>query len=515
MDHVSRVEYLEFDGDRFFTVILLPQKDGAFPTVAFRTPYARAALEMTDRAVEEECLRSYDTWLDRGYAVVFQHCRGQGKSTGAFVPYIHEREDGLALREWIRKQPFYNGEIFLCGASYGASLHYATAPFESDVKGAVLEVQDSERYRLWYRNGQMRKGHANWHFGLYKSKCGLNKSFSKESFSQLPLQGLSERVLHDRAEDFEQMLLAPDPADPFWNTRFGGADARNATDQTPVPLLLTTGYQDYYVGGLFRMWERMSEETRKNCALLVSPYDHGDRFDEQTGLAFPGGKRTERFGKTYRIDWFDHIRKGTALPYKKGEITYYRAFENVWRGDFYETPVRPLEIPLGRGAVTLRYDPLDPPAFPPEGTFSPPCRARADVASVDLPPAERDLFVKGRIEAELAVRCDCPDTTFLLRIFIKKPQGDYALRHDITSICRQAGDTAPGSEVLLRFCFDEIAFLLKKGERLRIDIAPTDHNVYIRHTNQKGPYALQSKTAVARSEIDLARSRLILPVEEA
>ena len=86
------------------------------------------------------------------------------------MPYINEREDGLAFREWIRKQPFYNGEMFLMGASYTSSLHYATAPFEKDIKGAAFSVQDSERYRLWYRNGQMRKGHANWHFGLYKEK---------------------------------------------------------------------------------------------------------------------------------------------------------------------------------------------------------------------------------------------------------------------------------------------------------------------------------------------------------
>ncbi len=76
--------------------------------------------------------------------MVFQHCRGQGKSSGEFIPYIHEREDGLALREKIREESFYNGEIYLIGESYTASLHYSTAPFEEDIKGAVFDVQDSE-----------------------------------------------------------------------------------------------------------------------------------------------------------------------------------------------------------------------------------------------------------------------------------------------------------------------------------------------------------------------------------
>ena len=195
MGRSSSVEYIEFDGAHFFTVVLLPQAKGAFPTVIFRTPYVQSTLEMSDEAVVQNCLESFQGWLDRGYAVVYQHCRGQGKSTGAFVPYIHEREDGLALREWIRKQSFYSGELYLFGKSYSASLHYATAPFEEDIKGAVFEVQDSERYHLWYRNGQMRKGHAKWHFGLYKNKCGLNKSFNMQSFSERPLKDLSERVL--------------------------------------------------------------------------------------------------------------------------------------------------------------------------------------------------------------------------------------------------------------------------------------------------------------------------------
>ena len=153
--------YLPFDGERFFTMVLLPEKAGRFPTVVCRSPYVKGTCEMDEDAVLQAYSESMSRWLDRGYAVVFQHCRGQGKSTGAFVPYVHEREDGLALRAWIREQSFYNGELLLHGASYTASLHYATAPFEADVKAAVFEVQDSERYRLWYRNGQMRRGHAN------------------------------------------------------------------------------------------------------------------------------------------------------------------------------------------------------------------------------------------------------------------------------------------------------------------------------------------------------------------
>ena len=156
MSGYAYYEYLNLDDDRLFTMVALPREGGRFPTVICRSPYVKNTVERGEDELVQEFLRSNAEFLSRGYAVVFQHCKGCGKSTGAFVPYVHEREDGLALREWVRRQPFYNGELYLVGGSYTASLHYATAPFEDDVKGAVFEVQDSERYSLWYRNGQMR-----------------------------------------------------------------------------------------------------------------------------------------------------------------------------------------------------------------------------------------------------------------------------------------------------------------------------------------------------------------------
>ena len=513
MDFYANAEYIEFDNVQFFTIVLLPQKSGSFPTVVFRTPYVQADVEKSEEAIVEGSLRSFSRWLERGYAVVFQHCRGQGKSTGEFVPYIFEREDGLNLRRWIREQSFYNGEIYLCGGSYSSSLNYSTAPFESDIKGAVLEIQDYERYRLWYRNGQMRKGHANWHFGLYKAKSKFNKSFSMKSFAQLPLQNLSERVLNDRAEDFEQMLLSPFPTDPFWNTRFGGVEARGATDNANIPILLSTGYNDFYVGGVFKMWNNMSPETKKNCALLVSPYNHGDSYNALNGIKFPNGKRSEQFGDSYQIDWIDNIRKGTPLPYKKGKITYYRAFENTWSGDFYSAATSPLTLTLGSGIVSFTYDPLSPPAFNEEGTFIGDFNGRTDVITLTTKPLDRDVFVKGNMKATLSVSSSCPDTSFYMCISIKKPQGDYVLRHDITSLGYSLKDYTENTQVSLDFTFDEHAFLLKKGESLRIDISSTDDNTYVSHTNRKGPYALQKGTSLARNSVDLRKSFITLPIE--
>ncbi len=507
-------KYLPLNGEELFTVVLLPAKEGKFPVVVCRSPYVKNTVNTTEEAIVQSYYSSMKLWVERGYAVLYQHCRGQGKSTGAFVPYIHEREDGLAFRAWIRSQPFYNGEMFLLGSSYTASLHYATAPFEKDIKGAVFEVQDSERYRLWYRNGQMRKGHANWHFGLYKDKCGLNKRFSMASFSELPLRSLSERALGESAEDFEKMLTASSVSHGFWNTRFGGSDTKDAVSDADIPILLTTGYNDFYVGGVFKMWEAMSDATRKKSALLVSPYNHGDGYNKEHGISFPDGQRRQAFGEDYQIAWFDSIRMGGPIPFEKGVITYYRVFEDGWGSDFYKTPTRPLALSLGKEVLSFAYDPTVPPAFREEGLVAESFEGREDVASVYTVPFEKDCFVKGKMKVRLTVESNRPDTSFYLRISIKKEKQTYVLRHDITSLCYQLGDYNEGRVVSLDFCFDEYAFLIKKGERLRIDISSTDNNTYVCHTNQKGEYYLQTKAEKALNKVYLDKSCLIIPVEE-
>ena len=126
--------YILSESVRLFTVVLRPDSDGKFPTVVVRTPYVDSYENMPEDKIAAAYLAENADWLRRGYAMVIQHCRGRGKSTGDCVPYIHEREDGLTLLDWIRCQPFYNGEIFLKGESYLTSVHYAIAPFPADVR---------------------------------------------------------------------------------------------------------------------------------------------------------------------------------------------------------------------------------------------------------------------------------------------------------------------------------------------------------------------------------------------
>ena len=513
--------YIPSESVRLFTVVLRPDSSGQFPTVVVRTPYVDSYESMPEDQIAAAYLAENIDWLRRGYAMVIQHCRGRGKSTGDCVPYIHEREDGLALLDWIRRRPFYNGEIFLKGESYLTSVHYAVAPFPADIRGAVFGVQDCERYNICYRNGCFKIGlHGDWYVGMYKPKTIRHKNYVPGAFQTLPLRDFTQTVFGEPADDFDRMLAAPRRDDPFWQTRAGGSDARDAVRDASFPILLTTGFYDIYTGGIFDMWRAMTAETRARCALVVSPYDHPDQVDGAHSVAFPSGQRKAQFGAQYEIDWFDGIRGKRSMPFPQGLVTYYRLFENCWASDAFAPEPQSVTVPLGSESVTYTYNPYAPPEFPGGlscnfggAVFQNPPGSRPDIVTVYTAPFESDVFVKGEASAELCVSSDCSDTGFFVRLSLETPQGDFGLRDDITSLCYQLGDYTPGTMVPLRFRFDPHAFRIAKGQRLRIDIASADAAHYVRHTNCKGLFSAQTTARIAHNTVDLAQSSLTLPIE--
>ena len=125
------------DGTLLYTYGALPPAGETRGIVFSRNPYVEEKpVDMPTYALSQ-CKT-----LARGYAYVEQHVRGTGMSEGSWVPYENEREDGLAMLEWLRRLPHYGGEIFLSGRSYLSSVHFSylsTNP--PDVKGAALFIQ--------------------------------------------------------------------------------------------------------------------------------------------------------------------------------------------------------------------------------------------------------------------------------------------------------------------------------------------------------------------------------------
>ena len=508
------------DGTRLYTYGTLPPEGEKRGIVLVRTPYvAEKPANMPAYAYEHRVA------LARGYAYVHQHVRGTGMSEGDWIPYEDERADGLATLEWLRRLPHYNGEIFLNGGSYRSSVHWSylgTNP--PDVKGAVLNVQDVNRYNIIYRNGFFKIGlHGGWFVSGYKKK---NKSLPRDksvTLSDFPLAAFSRRYWGEDVPAFDNVIRHPRPDDPFWRSHEpgSGVDYLNALNDSTMPILLRTSHYDIFTDGVCEMWRSMTPERRAKCAFLIDACDHSGRRAEWTKGTrgeFPGGARDE-VGIS-NLDWYDYCR--TGKPCEKaplGRVRYYALWENEWKEDTeLADGARELRLPLGEGARTWTYDPKRrAPSFPGSGGI---CfggmqlqkepNFRDDVVSFVLPPMEEQVDVRGRMTAELAVSSDCEDTCFYVRVNVKKDDGKwYLLRDDITSLSFAGGKYEPGTERKLVYRFPDHAFRLEKGDVLRVDVASACGH-FAPHPNVAGDAFACAEPKIAHNTVFPERSFLVL-----
>ena len=89
------------DGVKLAANISRPDDENKYPVILMRTPYGKDN--------EEDEFGEFITGM--GYVLVILDCRGTSKSNGAWIPGIHEKNDGIDTREWILKQPWCNGNI--------------------------------------------------------------------------------------------------------------------------------------------------------------------------------------------------------------------------------------------------------------------------------------------------------------------------------------------------------------------------------------------------------------------
>ena len=514
----SYCRYLTVNNAELFTVVCLPDTCGKYPTVIYRNPYVDLDENLSEDEMCAKKMSEFGGWLQRGYAVVFQHCRGRGKSSGDCVPYIYEREDGLFLQAWIREQSFYNGELYLCGKSYTSSVHFVTAPFAKDIKGAVLEVQDCERYNCNYRNGFYKMGlHGGWYVNMYKKKSNLKKCYVPDSYRILPLSEFSKTVLGEKAEDLDEILNHPNRDDAFWNTRLGGGEAHGAIKHAGIPILLVTGFYDIYTGGIFDMWNELDEATKATSALVVHPFDHGGDGDSQP-INFHNGCLRKEF-EHYVMRWVESVRGNGEFPFEQGKITYYKLFDDTWCCDGFYDAKETCRIKLGQGRISYKYNPYAPASF--KGGLSAnfggnawqdPPNLRYDIITIYTAEFDEDVLIKGKMKARLKVSSDCEDTCFYVRLSLCKAEGDYGLRDDINQISNFNADYKSGEEVEMDFSFDEHAFVIRKGEKIRIDISSSAFPYYVPHTNQRGLFSEQATARVANNTVELHESYIELPI---
>ena len=490
------------DGVRLCTSVLTPTNVAPSPVVFVRTPYLKVR---KGQRRDVTLARQVADYVARGYVYVEQQCRGTCSSEGTFRHYI-EREDGLDTLAWIRRQPWYGGEIFPEGGSYLSSVHLAYLDTDPpDIKGAALSIQTDRMYYRNYRNGCCY-GWCN--FGWWKA-MSPRKVRPDGAVPRRPYRDMARRAWGEDDPWFTDRLMHTD-CDDFWMS-----DPRwNAMEHIRFPVLWRDGWWDFYIEGMTSMWERMIPEWKAKSVFEMSATAHGRIDFSQTSVPMsgaPSGLST--------LDFFDAIRTGrTAADIPYGKMRYHSVGADDWRTGVWPRAVTYRFVPLAGTRADWTYDPHGP-RIP--GLEEGKCQrawdpgSRTDAVEFVSAPFASDASFFGKPRLDVSVTSDCEDTQFFFRLDLVDPQGvAWNFCQTITSLRHAAPGYRPGTEAKVRLEFPLAGFTVRKGWSVRLDVC-SDGGVYVQHANVARHWAevTEDEVRVAHNAVRADSLKLEFPEE--
>ena len=519
------------DGAALRTVISRPAGNGPFPTILVRSCYPR------DEPLYRLHAAAYSA---RGFAFVYQFCRGTGGSEGLWQPNENERSDGSDTLAWLTSQA-WAGEIGYFGCSYLALTGWAVADIVPEqVKTLYLTHYGTDRFESAYRSGCFRQDVlTSW--AMENAGQPIHADFY-ESAAFRPQVHVDESLWGCRLDWYRDWITHTERSDPYWTQGFWGM-LRQVPSRVRRPVYLGAGWYDHHLGSMLLTWSALSEESRRHSTLRIGAWNHD--FQPCTP-----GQKTEHLQNSdiaSAFSWFTAVLKEHRLPAM--QVRTYQIGADRWQSHpgFPFPSGQALELFLSAdGALALSaeeavpgvrrfvFDPQDPVrshggeallySWDDIGSLpQPPCGWREDVLSFVSAPLTQPVELLGCASVTLFVSTDGADTAFTAKLMEVRPDGTaYHVRSGIATLGFREGLYAPrtsyipGTVVPLEIRFWDINWRFPPGARLRLDISSSDFPQYSVHSNSAGIWSEQERTRVAHQSVFCGGSfpsMLTLPVQ--
>jgi putative CocE/NonD family hydrolase len=323
------------DGVRLATDVYLPVAGAGsvarVPVILERTPYNKTAPSRSERTPTNPTplgrAEVAAFFTRRGYAVVYQDCRGRYKSEGEFVKYLSDGNDGYDTCAWILKQSWCNGRIGTMGLSYAA--HTQGALGSAGAPGVAAMFLDSGGFSNAYQDG-IRQGGA---FELKQATWAFNQALESPELQRDPARLAAMKAI-DIRDWFRRMpwrrgnspvTLAPEyesylfeqwehgQFDDYWKQL--GIYGEGFYDQyVDAPMVHMSSWFDAYSRTATDNYVGLKKRKRGPVRLIMGPWTHGDRqltyvgdVDFGPDATVDGHLATDFL--TLRLRWFDRWLK--------------------------------------------------------------------------------------------------------------------------------------------------------------------------------------------------------------
>lgn len=528
------------DGIALATDVYMPDGPGPFPAVLVRTPYHRVGQQ-----------GMAPVFVDRGYALVAQDCRGKYDSDGVFTPLVDEARDGQATIDWVANQSWCNGRIGMWGRSY---LGIVQAPAASGgheaLRCIVPSVAPGSFFRDWIRyDGCFALSNAVC-WSLMQASC-RNKPPDNHIIWE-DLNALSgPDAIADRA-GFETPCLTDwaryDQYGDFW----AQIDQDLMHPKIRVPGYHAGGWFDHLTRGQFDAYRNIRDHGATDLArtgqrLLIGPWGHK--------TISPSGPEHCRYGDwdfgpeadisvlDHELQCLDFYLKDLDNGYTdQPSVKVFLMGTNRWIGlDDWPPPGHTMQawyldsggsanMRIGDGLLrpdtpdrstgdTYTYDPEHPAPTRGGAIYwglesmgvgpmdQRPLLGRPDVLYYRSEPLGTPLTVVGEITLDLVISSDAEDTDFIVKLCVEDASGAVTCLTNGSLRCRYRNSwdrpvpLTPGEATPVTLQLSHLAYVFSAGSRISLTVTSSDFPRILPHSNTMAAPWQESDPLVARNTV--------------
>lgn len=528
------------DGIRLRTIVYKPEGVGPFPTLMTRTPYP--GFDIMLGASGEE-------YAKRGYAYVIQFCRGTVGSEGEWVPNENERRDGIDTVHWLAELDWVKS-IGVHGVSYLSLTGWIIADqLPEKVKALYLCHYSVDRFRSAYKDGLFRHDVlTGWTLGNIGMQMEMKDfyDFYLKSSAYRPHIRVDEALWGKQVDWYREWITNTDEASEYWNTGTWKT-LREIPEKIKVPVCVVAGWYDHHLEGTLLGYEKLKPEIKAKSKLVIGGWNHD--FEP----CVPAHKPQNANINTVKLmfDWFDSILMEEKTP--DPVISAYQIGEDEWKN--YRSWPLPMDNMLeyqltdslnlkdstfqlskhemaDEGKIQFVYNPENPVytrggettfvSYKQRGSvLQDQPGSREEVISLLSEELTNPIRISGKINVKLHVGSSAEDTCFTAKVIEVLPNGEaYNIRSGITTLAYRNSapvrrEYQPEDIVEINIEMLPVAWCLKPGSRLRIDLSSSSFPEYAVHSNYAGIWSLQEHTKAARQTIYCGgryRSQIQIPV---
>ena len=463
-------------------------------------------------------------FAERGFTCLLQDTRGRFGSGGDFFPVKNEIVDGASTIDWVREQPWCNGNVYLFGVSYLGLTAYAAAGSSSGhhVKGVVQVVSCAKSHSILYHDSGALALDLMlrwlWVAMTLMDSVKVVKlwfpSMQKdldEALHATPLKDQDVALFGKQFDFYQDAIHAHEDHHEFWQDKNVLCDL----SKPHAPIHIVGGWYDFFCKQSFDDYNRAREAGSKYCRLTVGKWKHWD-----LGFVWPS--------LNIALDLFNSSENADVQPLSTDIcVEFLGTHPSKW-GSFSEWPPAASELTpftlmdmqkeSERAFSEYHWNPLQPTPYVGGPSFCPvnsgkldqsALEGRADVLNFTGNTLEEDIYICGDVYIDLTVESTNAHTDFFVKLCDVDKSGNcfnivenlIRLEPNDWSCQKEDGDVISYFVEKKRVKIGPIANCFNKGHRVRVLIAGGAHPLYNRNNGTGDHFATCTEMKAAHHKV--------------